>query len=656
MARGSAKTKSQLPSPVDFGFGLLFDLLPDGVIVVDTDGCIALANQVAADLFGYSAEELAGMPVDTLIPERLRGAHASHRAAFHADPVMRPMGVGLDLYALRKDGSEFPIEISLSPTPRGGKLYATAIVRDISDRKQAEAEQAQLLRETEAARAQFVGLLESAPDPIIIVDRDFHIVLANRRTEEIFGYRRDELLGQPIEILVPERYLDAHLDGRNRYVADPQSRTLGAGPDIELFGRRKDGAEVPVEISLSPTQAERGELYVTAIVRDITERKEAELGQLHQLHQAQMASRRFEALVESAPDGVVIIDSDGRIVRVNQQAEKFFGYERDEILGQPVELLMPERFRGVHISHRQQYTAAPRTRAMGLGFELFGVRKDGSEFPVEISLSPLSIDDRLTVTAIVRDITERTASDQELQRTARILQERSAELESANRELESFAYSVSHDLRAPLRGIDGFSQALLEDYRDAVDERGKRYLRHVREAAQDMGTLIDDLLHLSRVSRGELNRTRTELSTLVRVVAQALVASDPERRVEWEIENDIAVYADERMMKIALENLLGNAWKFTSHRDVARIRFGRKVQPDGTYYFVQDNGAGFDMHYVDKLFGPFQRLHTSDEFEGTGIGLATAQRIMHRHGGRIWAEGAVDQGATFSFAISDQNE
>jgi light-regulated signal transduction histidine kinase (bacteriophytochrome) len=225
--------------------------------------------------------------------------------------------------------------------------------------------------------------------------------------------------------------------------------------------------------------------------------------------------------------------------------------------------------------------------------------------------------------------------------------------EAANRELESFSYSVAHDLRAPLRGIDGFSQALLEDYHDKLDDDGRTYLKFVRESAQHMAQLIDDLLKLSRVTRSEFRQESSDLSSLARGVLAQLERADPDRRVEMVVKDGVVVQGDSRLLKIVLENLLGNAWKFTGKRADARIEFGATVSDGQRVFFVRDNGAGFDQAYAEKLFGVFQRLHAATEFEGTGIGLATVQRIVSRHGGRIWAEGAVDNGATFYFTLTD---
>jgi len=230
--------------------------------------------------------------------------------------------------------------------------------------------------------------------------------------------------------------------------------------------------------------------------------------------------------------------------------------------------------------------------------------------------------------------------------------ERTAQLAAVNDELEAFAYSVSHDLRAPLRSVDGFAQALLEEYVGKLDAAGQDYLRRVRAASQHMGQLIDDLLNLSRLTRSELRMARVDLSRLARGVASELQTREPERRVDFQIADGVFVQGDRRLLRVALENLLGNAWKFTSGRPQARIEFGAKRDGEEPVYFVRDNGAGFDMAYADKLFGAFQRLHGVHEFEGTGIGLATVQRIIHRHGGRVWAEGTVGQGATLYFTLN----
>jgi signal transduction histidine kinase len=243
------------------------------------------------------------------------------------------------------------------------------------------------------------------------------------------------------------------------------------------------------------------------------------------------------------------------------------------------------------------------------------------------------------------------AANKELENTNRDLEETNRELEATNRELEAFSYSVSHDLRAPLRSIEGFSQILLEDYSGRLDEEGKDYLGRVRAASRHMADLIDDLLDLSRVTRSTLRRQTVDLSALARTVAAEIRKSQPEREVEFAISDGLKANGDARLLKVALENLLGNAWKFTSKKPHVRIEFGTISRDGPPTYYVRDNGAGFDMAYADKLFGAFQRLHGPEEFEGTGIGLATVARIVHRHGGRVWAEGEVGKGATFFFTL-----
>ncbi len=490
---------------------------------------------------------------------------------------------------------------------------------------------------------QFRSLLETAPDAMALVADDGRMVLVNAQTEKLFGYARAELLGNTVEMLVPHRFRDQHPHHRGRYFADPKVRPMGAG--LELYGLRKNKSEFPIEISLSPIETDDGRLVASAI-RDITDRKRAE-------EKVAELNARFRSLLETAPDAMVLAGADGRMVLVNAQTEKLFGYARAELLGNTVDMLVPPRFRGKHPQQRSQYFADPKVRPMGAGLELYGLRKDGSEFPVEISLSPIETDDGRLVSSAIRDITDRKQAEDTVRELNESQQRHAVQVEAANKELEAFSYSVSHDLRAPLRSIDGFSMALVEDYAGQLDVEGKGLLDRIRAATKRMAQLIDDLLNLARVTRTEMRYEVVDLSAMANAVLADLQSGDPERYVECVVGDHVIGHGDSRLLRVVLENLLGNAWKFTMNKPQARIELGMSREDGAPVYFVRDDGPGFDMAYVDKLFGTFQRLHAATEFPGTGIGLASVRRIIQRHGGRTWAEGAVGKGATFSFTLSE---
>jgi PAS domain S-box-containing protein len=332
----------------------------------------------------------------------------------------------------------------------------------------------------------------------------------------------------------------------------------------------------------------------------------------------------------------------------NKGATVIFGYEEYEVLGKPLTLLMPERYREPHRQGLKRLKTTGESRVLGTTIELHGLRKDGREFPLDLSLSSWKIADETFYSAIVRDITDRKRAEAELER-------RSSQLELANKELEAFSYSVSHDLRAPLRHIDGFADLLRKHCHDSLDDKGRHFLATISESAKHMGRLIDDLLAFSRAGRTELHGATVNLSQLVKDVLQDLKHETEGRAIEWTVDELPSVHGDSSMLRQVLMNLIGNAIKYTRTRSRVRIEIGGRIDRSAVYdeltVFVRDNGVGFDMRYVDKLFGVFQRLHSVSEFEGTGIGLANVRRIIARHGGRTWAEGAVDRGATFYFSL-----
>ena len=363
------------------------------------------------------------------------------------------------------------------------------------------------------------------------------------------------------------------------------------------------------------------------------------------------SEQHIRSIVESAQDAIINIDESGTVQTFNRAAERIFGYGADEVIGENVKMLMPEPYHSEHDGYLGRYLETGEAKIIGRGREVLGRRKDGSTVPIGLGVTEMPGEKPRMFVGILRDITQAKQAEEKIRALNTELEQRLVEVTAANEELDAFAYSVSHDLRAPLRSMDGFSQALLEDYSDKLDVQGKDFLQRVRAGSQRLAWLIDDLLKLSRVSRSALNPHQVNLSDLAQTIAAELQETDPERGVTFNIASGVAADGDPRLVRIVLENLLGNAWKFTSKRARAEIRFGSTERDGRLAYYVRDDGVGFDMTYADKLFQPFQRLHSTSDFAGTGIGLATVSRIVSRHGGRVWAESVVDQGTTVYFTL-----
>ena len=605
----------------------LLEAAPDAMVVVNQSGEIVLLNVQAEKQFGYRRDELVGQQVTNIIPEGFAERLIADDLRTDEDALAQQIGAGIELTGRRKDGSGFPIEIMLSPLESTEGLLVTAAIRDISVRKAAERHLGQM-------EGRYRGLLEAAPDAMVVVNQSGEIVLLNVQAEKQFGYRRDELVGQQVTNIIPEGFAERLIADGTRTAAEALAQQIGTG--IELYGRRKKGSDFPIEIMLSPLESSDG-ILVTAAIRDISLRKAAER------HLAQMESR-YRGLLEAAPDAMVVVNQAGEIVLLNAQAEKQFGYHRDELLGQKVKNIIPEGFAERQAADSLRSKEDAQAQQIGTGLELSGQRKDGSEFPIEIMLSPLQSVEGTLVTAAIRDITTR-------KKTAAELVQKVEELKRSNEELGQFAYIASHDLQEPLRMVASYTQLLARRYKGKLDADADEFIAFAVDGASRMQRLIQDLLTYSRVeSKGkELLETSSE-EALEQALSNLHVAIS-ESGAEVTHDTLPKVLADRRQLMQLFQNLVGNAIKYQTG-STPKVHIAAAMNGSKKWVFsVKDNGLGIEPQYFDRIFGMFQRLHKRDEFEGTGIGLAICKKIVERHGGTISVASKPGHGSTFSFAL-----
>ena len=626
MATKSGASHTALDTEVSFS--LLVESVRDyAILMLDPEGRVLTWNRGAEAIKGYRAGEIIGKPFSRFYPPEDVQAHKPERAL---EAATRDGRIEDEGWRIRKDGSRFWADVVITAVRDAqGRLRGfVKVTRDLTERRRME----EKLRRSEERSRQ---LVDSVRDyAILLLDTEGRVLSWNSGAQRIKGYRAEEILGEHFSRFFTPEDVAAGVPAHHLQQAASEGQYEDEGWRV-----RKDGSRFWANSVLTAVRDERGTLTGFAkVTRDLTERRQAE--------DALRAAEEYARLiVDLAYSAFISIDQEGVITGWNRQAEITFGWSRAEALGrQLAETIIPPQHREAHRRGLKQYLVTGEGPVLNRVVELTALRRDGTEFPIELTISPLRLAGKLVFTAFLRDITARKTAEETTKRYA-------AALEAANAELESFSYSVSHDLRAPLRAIDGYAQALLEDHARQLDAEGQRLFGVVRENAQRMGQLIDGLLRFARFGRQAMALAPVDMTALAGSTVDDLQQGSERELPPVTIEPLPSALADKTLIRQVFANLVSNAVKFSRGRPGAAVHVGGRSEQSEVVYFVRDTGVGFDMQYADKLFQVFGRLHRPEEFEGTGVGLALVHRIIQRHGGRVWAESVPDGGATFYFSL-----
>lgn len=482
------------------------------------------------------------------------------------------------------------------------------------------------MKATKYGEPNFQLLVEASPTALIFVNNKGEIVYLNSAAEKLFLYNKSELIGKNIQVLIPIEFHSNHTHYLQKFFSNPESRQMGGNK--ELYALKKGGAMFPVEIGLNPLENDEG-ISVIASIIDISERKRA--------------SEQFRLVVESAPNAMILVDNRGQIVMINKQTEILFEYSREDLIGKKVEILVPARFKDIHLKHRETFYEKPLTRSMGAGRDLYAVKKNGLEFPIEIGLNLIPQEKENYVLVSIIDITER-------KKTEAKFKEYTKNIEDKNKELEQFTYIASHDLRTPVNNIIGLISLLNEDESVKLNDNLSKKLNYIEQSTLRMEELIKGLLDYSRLGKNP-ELIEVDFNKLVHEVLDDFRISIKNKHATIEINSLPSIRVYELEIRLLLQNLIGNALKYIKENTFPHIKISAQLVDSFWQFEVSDNGIGIPQNQQDKIFLLFQRLHTQQEYEGIGIGLAHCKKILELHNGEIWVESEQGIGSKFHFSI-----